>query len=172
MGWQYYETHFKKKERFRSMGKMIINTEEIVPLECYQVDALYEYLNNKRIEHSSICKLIEMYTARLNTIEKEFGKVNSSFALPVDTKEVSSWSRDMKTTDYGSARSNARKYHTLLSLAISRKFILEDEMELLALKTPKAYEASEAPLLNEKELNDIFADSNTEEDKHKEEVGV
>ena len=30
------------------MGKMIINTEEIVPLECYQVDALYEYLNNKK----------------------------------------------------------------------------------------------------------------------------
>lgn len=172
MGWQYYETQFKKKERFRSMGKMIMNTEEIVPFECYQVDALYEYLNNRRIEHSSICKLIEMYTTRLNAIEKEFGKVNSSFALPVDTKEVSSWSRDMNSTDYGSARSNARKYHTLLSLAISRKIILEDEMELLALKTPKAYEASEAPLLNEKELNDIFANSGIEEDKHKEEVGV
>ena len=172
MGWQYYETHFKKKERFRSMGKMIINAEEIVPLECYQVDALYEYLNNRRIEHSSICKLIEMYTARLNAIEKEFGKVNSSFALPVDTKEVSSWSRDMKATDYGSARSNARKYHTLLSLAISKKIILEDEMELLALEIPKAYETSEAPLLNEKELNDIFADSGIEENKHKEEVGV
>ena len=152
--------------------EMIINTEEIVPLECYQVDALYEYLNNRRIEHSSICKLIEMYTARLNAIEKEFGKVNSSFALPVDTKEVSSWSRDMKSTDYGSARSNARKYHTLLSLAISRKIILEDEMELLALEIPKAYETSETPLLNEKELNDIFADSGIEEDKHKEKVGV
>ena len=157
------------------MGKMIINTEEIVPLECYQVDALYEYLNSRRIEHSSICKLIEVYTARLNAIEREFGKVNSSFALPVDTKEISSWSRDMNSTDYGSARSNARKYHTLLSLAISRKIILEDEMELLALETleiPKAYEASEAPLLNEKELNDIFADSGLEEDKYKEEVGV
>ena len=172
MGWQYYETHFKKKERFRSMGKMVIDVEEIVPLECYQVDALYEYLNNRRIEHSSICKLIEIYNTKLNAIEREFGKVNSSFALPVDTREVSSWSRDMKSTDYGSARSNARKYHTLLSLAISRKFILEDEMELLALKVPKAYEASETPLLNEKELNDIFADLNTEEDKHKEEVGV
>ena len=78
----------------------------------------------------------------------------------------------MISTDYGSARSNARKYHTLLSLAISRKFILEDEMELLALEVPKAYEASETPLLNEKELNDIFADSGIEEDKHKEEVGV
>ena len=155
-----------------SKNRMIINAEEIVPLECYQVDALYEYFNNRRIEHSSICKLIEMYTTRLNIIEKEFGKVNSSFALPVDTKEVSSWSRDMKTTDYGSARSNARKYHTLLSLAISRKIILEDEMDLLALKVPRAYEASEAPLLNEKELNDIFADLDTEEDKHKEEVGV
>ena len=178
MGWQYYETHFKKKERFRSMGKMIINTEEMfINEEMFtdaeeKVDALYEYFNNRRIEHSSICKLIEMYTARLNTIEKEFGKVNSSFALPVDTKEVSSWSRDMKTTDYGSARSNARKYHTLLSLAISRKFILEDEMELLALEVPKAYEALEAPLLNEKELNDIFADSGIEENKHKEEVVV
>ena len=172
MGWQYYETHFKKKERFGSMSKMIINTEEIVPLECYQVDALYEYLNNRRIEHSSICKLIEMYNTRLSAIEKEFGKVNSSFALPVDTKEVSSWSRDMNSTDYGSARSNARKYHTLLSLAISKKIILEDEMELLALKIPKAYEASEAPLLNEKELNDIFADSGIEKDKNKEEVEV
>ena len=172
MGWQYYETQFKKKERFRSMGKMVIDVEEIVPLECYQVDALYEYLNNRRIEHSSICKLIEIYNTKLNAIEKEFGKVNSSFALPVDTREVASWSRDMKSTDYGSARSNARKYHTLLSLAISRKIILEDEMELLALEIPKAYEMSEAPLLNEKELNDICANSNTEEDKHKEEVGV
>ena len=45
-------------------------------------------------------------------------------------------------------------------------------MELLAAKIPKAYEASEAPLLNEKELNDIFADSGIEEDKHKKEVGV
>jgi hypothetical protein len=44
-------------------------------------------------------------------------------------------------------------------LAISRKIILEDEMELLALEIPKAHETSEAPLLNEKELNDIFADS-------------
>ena len=155
-----------------SKNRMIINAEEIVPLECYQVDALYEYLNNRRIEHSSICKLIEMYTTRLNAIEKEFGKVNSSFALPVDTREVSSWSRDMKSTDYGSARSNARKYHTLLSLAISRKIILEDEMELLALEIPKAYETSETPLLSEKELNDIFAASSIEEDKHKEEVGV
>ena len=101
----------RTKEPVRNQAVMIINTEEIVPLECYQVDALYEYLNNRRIEHSSICKLIEMYTARLNAIEKEFGKVNSSFALPVDTKEVSSWSRDMNSTDYGSARSNARKYH-------------------------------------------------------------
>ena len=152
---------------------MIINAEEIVPLECYQVDALYEYLNNRRIEHSSICKLIEMYTTRLSVIEKEFGKVNSSFALPVDTREVSSWSRgDMQSTDYASARSNARKYHTLLSLAISRKIILEDEMELLALNIPVAYEALETPLLNEKELNDIFADSGIEEDKHKEEAGV
>ena len=178
MGWQYYETQFKKKERFRSMGKMIMNTEEMfINEEMFtdaeeKVDALYEYLNNRRIEHSSICKLIEMYTTRLNAIEKEFGKVNSSFALPVDTKEVSSWSRDMISTDYGSARSNARKYHTLLSLAISRKIILEDEMELLALEVPKAYEALEAPLLNEKELNDIFADSGIEENKHKEEVGV
>ena len=172
MGWQYYETQFKKKERFRSMGKMVIDVEEIVPLECYQVDALYEYLNSRRIEHSSICKLIELYTTRLNAIEKEFGKVNSSFALPVDTREVSSWSRDMNSTDYGSARSNARKYHTLLSLAISRKTILEDEMELLALEIPKAYEMSEAPLLNEKELNDICANLNTEENKHKEEAGA
>ena len=45
-------------------------------------------------------------------------------------------------------------------------------MELLALEVPKAYEALEAPLLNEKELNDIFADSGIEENKHKEEVGV
>ena len=172
MGWQYYETQFKKKERFRSMGKMVIDVEEIVPLECYQVDALYEYLNNRRIEHSSICKLIEIYNTKLNAIEKEFGKVNSSFALPVDTREVASWSRDMKFTDYGTARANARKYHTLLSLAISRKIILEDEMELLALEIPKAYEMSEAPLLNEKELNDICANSNTEENKHKEEAGV
>ena len=155
-----------------SKNRMIVNAEEIVPLECYQVDALYEYLNSRRIEHSSICKLIELYTTRLNAIEKEFGKVNSSFALPVDTREVSSWSRDMKSTDYGSARSNARKYHTLLSLAISRKTILEDEMELLALEIPKAYEMSEAPLLNEKELNDICANLNTEENKHKEEAGA
>ena len=172
MGWQYYETQFKKKERFRNMGKMIIDAEEIVPLECYQVDALYEYLNSRRIEHSSICKLIEIYTKKLDSIEKGFGKVNSSFSLPVDTREVASWSRDMKFTDYGTARANARKYQTLLSLAISKRIILEDEMELLALEIPKAYEALEAPLLNEKELNDICANLNTEEDKHKEEVGV
>ena len=78
----------------------------------------------------------------------------------------------MKFTDYGTARANARKYQTLLSLAISKRIILEDEMELLALEIPKAYEMSEAPLLNEKELNDICANLNTEEDKHKEEVGV
>ena len=156
------------------MGKMIINTEEIVPFECYQVDALYEYLNSRRIEHSSICKLIEIYTEKLDSIEKGFGKVNSSFSLPVDTKEVASWSRNTKftVTDYGTARANARKYQTLLSLAISKRIILEDEMELLAAKIPIAYEASEAPLLNEKELNDIFVDSGIEEDNYKEEVGV
>lgn len=149
-------------------NRITTDVQEVIPLECFEVDALYNYLNMKRIEHSSICKLIELYTKKLNSIEAEFGKVNSSFSLPVDVREVMSWTRDMTSKDYGTARANARKYQTLLSLAISKKTILEDEMDLFASEIPKAYEQQEAQLLSTEDIYRLI----NEEDKYKDEIGV